>query len=288
MFPGHRRQSPVLHYLNNQLFFVPSWSGVTIFTFGGPSTILQPHSALGDGTETSLQWEMLRHYTHFCYQYIIINASKYSNLFHSLKRKKKGNCNISASSLYFFSVKIRKVGVSVHHQAIPYGIITWPIQRHWTSLWRWTNDHYISAPACFLNPNLFSWTWDCWLKTLFSVSLSSSNLLKMQAFPRLSFLSLLLSLVILSVTRVSTFTAIQFILKSVSISAHFSEFQAHISSHELNIFISQMVTCLLHTSCCDRCSGTICTSRKSNWFNTVWGHEGLKSQASSCSWGISV
>lgn len=170
---------------------MPSWSGVTMFTFGGPSTTLHPHSALEDGTETSLQWEMLREYTHFCLQYIIINASKHSNLFHSLKRKKNGNCNLSASSLYFFSVKIRKVGVSVHHQATPHGIITWPIQCHWTSLWRWTNDHYISAPAFFLNPNLFSWTWDCWFKTLFSAYLSSS-LLKTQAFPRLSFLSLCL------------------------------------------------------------------------------------------------
>lgn len=48
----------------------------------------------------------------------------------------------------------------------------------------------------------------------------------------------------------------------VYISALFSEFQARISGYTLRMFISQTVTCLLRTSCYDRCSGTTSALKK--------------------------
>lgn len=102
-----------------------------------------------------------------------------------------------------------------------------------------------------------SWTWNCCIKTLFSGSVSCGNPLKMQVSCRLSFLSLPLSLVILSGPRVSTFTVIRVIPRSVSrISALFPEFQARVSSYTVSTLISQIIMCLFHARCYDCCGGT--------------------------------
>lgn len=269
-----------------------SWSGTTIFLLGGPSTTLHPRSARNTFPSV-MAWQ--RAYSKKCWSSLFVfsyqhitNASKSSNLFYSLKSKGKKQLQPLPHHCICFSVKIWTIVVCIHHQAISHSLLIWPIQCHMNASLEAEQWPVSVCPNILFSPSLsLSAELETVVLKLSSGSLSSLNPLNTQVSCRLfplsaSFLSDLICSYGFSFHRYAAYSHI-----CVSISALFSEFQAHSSSYMLNISISQTIMYLLQIRCYDRYSGTICP-QESHLFNRVWGHTGLKSHASPSRYATSL
>ena len=108
MFPGHRWQDPVPHYLNNQLFFVPFLEKGHNIYFRRRSTAQRPHSASGAPPGGRLRDEFAARDAAVCSivgaRDVIAKASKCSSLFYSLKSM--GERAVAAFTLSFFFLSV--------------------------------------------------------------------------------------------------------------------------------------------------------------------------------------